>query len=67
MSKLFNVVKRVLAFPFVAALLFVSFNISVLQHLILFARYGGEWLSFEQDDRSSVRELVQYLKAKENV
>lgn len=40
---------RILAFPFVFALVFIAHNSFVIKRMWHFLRYGGEYVNFEQN------------------
>lgn len=53
---------RLVVFPFVFALLFVSHNFFVIKRTWHFLLYGGEYVNFEENERDSMLGIFQMLK-----
>lgn len=53
---------RILAFPFVFALVFIAHNSFVIKRMWHFLRYGGEYVNFEQNERENILGIFEMLK-----
>lgn len=53
---------RLIAFPFVFALLFIAHTAFVLKRTYYFLKYGGEFVNFEQNEKATVSDLFNMLK-----
>ncbi len=53
---------RLIAFPFVFALLFIANTAFVLKLTYHFLKYGGEFVSFRQNENATVSDLFNMLK-----
>ena len=53
---------RLIAFPFVFALLFIAHTAFVLKRTYHFLKYGGEFVSFRQNENATVSDLFNMLK-----
>ena len=53
---------RLIAFPFVFALLFIAHTSFVLKRTYHFLKYGGEFVSFRQNENATVSDLFNMLK-----
>lgn len=64
-NKKFNkrrIVYRLIALPFVFALIFIAHNLSVLKRTYHFIMYGGEYVNFEENERESMLGIFEMLK-----
>jgi hypothetical protein len=55
---------RMLASPIVFCLIVFTFNYYAIRRFILYFRWGGEWITYEKDDRETIDRI--YLKLKKN-
>jgi hypothetical protein len=53
---------RLIAFPFVFALLFIAHTAFVLKRTYHFLKYGGEYINFEQNERATIQGIFEMLK-----
>ena len=53
---------RLITWPFVFALIFISHNLFVLKRTYHFLKYGGEYINFEQDERATIQSIFEMLK-----
>jgi len=54
--------RRLIAFPFVFALILIMNIISVLNRAWHFLRYGGEFVNFEENERETISGIYEMLK-----
>lgn len=59
-----NILLRLLGFPFILGLIVVKYNAHAIINSICFLFYGGEWITYAQEDRTTIQDI--YLKLKEN-
>lgn len=60
-------VHRLIAFPFVFAIIFIAHNLFVLKRTWHYILYGGEYINFEENERINMLEIYNMLKEiKEN-
>lgn len=57
---------RMLALPFIFALIFISHNYFVLKRTYHFILYGGEYINFEENERENIRDIFEMLKEIKN-
>ena len=58
-----DLLKRLLASPFILGILFIGAVYICIGRFILYLKYGGEWIIFEKkDDVESVYKIYQLLK-----
>jgi hypothetical protein len=53
---------RLIAFPFVFALLFIAHTAFVLKRTYYFLKYGGEYVSFRQNEKATINDIFEMLK-----
>ena len=53
---------RLIAFPFVFALLFIAHTAFVLKRTYHFLKYGGEFVSFGQNEKATIQDIFEMLK-----
>ena len=53
---------RLITFPFVFALIFISHNLFVLKRTYHFLKYGGEYINFEQNEKATIQGIFEMLK-----
>ena len=53
---------RLIAFPFVFALLFIAHTAFVLKQTYHFLKYGGEYINFEQNEKATIQGIFEMLK-----
>jgi hypothetical protein len=59
-----NILLRLLGFPFILGLILVKYNAHAIINSICFLFHGGEWITYAQEDRTTIQDI--YLKLKEN-
>ncbi len=58
---------RIIAFPFVFAIMFIAHNIFVLKRMWHYLKFGGEYVNFEENERETISGIFEMLKEiKEN-
>jgi len=57
-----NFIVRIIAFPFVFALIFIAHNIFVIKRTFHFLKYGGEYVNFEENEKPTILEIYKMLK-----
>lgn len=57
---------RMLALPFVFALILIAHNLFVLKRTYHFLLYGGEYINFEENENQNVLEIYNMLKEIKN-
>lgn len=55
---------RLLVSPFIFCLLIVTYNYSAIKRFYYFVKYGGEFLSYENDERKNIDDIYKLLKEK---
>lgn len=55
---------RLIALPFIFGVIFIGYNYSLIHHLIHFVRYGGEWITFDNNSKNTIRELFNKIENK---
>ena len=53
---------RLIAFPFIFALLFITHTAFVLERTYHYLKYGGEYVNFEQNERATIQGIFEMLK-----
>jgi len=60
-------IRRLIALPFVAAILLISHLAFVIKRIWHYLLYGGEYVNFEENERESMAAIFKMLKEiKEN-
>lgn len=54
--------RRLIALPFVFALIFIAHNLSVLKRTYHYIMYGGEYVNFEENERETMAGIFEMLK-----
>jgi hypothetical protein len=60
-----NLFLRLLASPFVFALVFIKFNYSIIERTISFIIHGGEWINYDKD-KPTIKDIFEELKKQRN-
>lgn len=60
--KICRIIKRILVYPFVLAIILISYNIHGLRNSILFLMHGGEWNTYNKDDQATIQDIYMELK-----
>jgi hypothetical protein len=63
MKKIINFIFRLIAFPFVFAILLVGKVRDLIYACAYFLWYGGEWISHMEEDRVWMADIYTELKA----
>ncbi|HPY81282.1 MAG TPA: hypothetical protein PK548_05540 [Bacteroidales bacterium] len=53
---------RILVSPIIFALILVGHTYSAVKRFYLFIRYGGEFITFENNERPTIEKIYQKLK-----
>ncbi len=61
---IFNLIKRIIALPFVLALILVSYNLHGVRNAFLFLLHGGEWITYKKQDKKCIQDIYLELKNK---
>ena len=57
-----NFIRRIIALPFVFAIIFIAHNAFVLKRTFHYFMYGGEYVNFEENERDSMAAIFEMLK-----
>ena len=61
-----KIIIRILGFPFVLGLIFLSYNIRAFKRAIDFLRYGGEWINYDKNERITIQKIYEELRVQTN-
>ena len=64
-NKTFNkrrFIHRLLALPFVSAIILIAHALFVLKRIYHFLLYGGEYVNFEENERENIAGIYDMLK-----
>ena len=64
MKKVINVILRIIVFPLVLGIIWISYTYHAFKNAVCFLLYGGEWITYAKKDRETIQDI--YLKLKEN-
>ena len=53
---------RLIALPFIFALIFITHNLFALKRAYHYIMYGGEYVNFEENERESMLGIFEMLK-----
>lgn len=62
--KTINLILRILAYPFILGLILVKYNAHAIINSIFFICYGGEWITYAKEDKTTMKDI--YLELKNN-
>ena len=62
--KAIHIITRILSYPFVLAIMIVSYNIHAVRNSILFLQYGGEWITYHKGQRHTIEDIYKTLTDK---
>jgi len=65
MTKIRNLLLRVIAFPFILGLIMVKYNYHAIHNAICFLFFGGEWITYAKEDKVTMKEIFEELKNKQ--
>ncbi len=52
--------------PLVFLLMAIKFNYIAIERTVVFWFHGGEWINFDENDKATVKELLDELKKNKN-
>lgn len=61
--KTIKIILRIIVSPFILGILLVTYNYTVFKRVILFLRYGGEWINYNKDDNKTIQDLYLIFKS----
>lgn len=62
-SSWFKLIQRIMATPFLYGCLLISYNFSALKRMVLFVRYGGEFIIYEKQDFKAIQDIFNEIKS----
>jgi hypothetical protein len=62
MKKIYNAFFRLLAAPFVLCFMLVAAIAHVLDMFVAFILYGGEFISYLKNDKTTIKDIYKVLK-----
>lgn len=57
-----NLIKRIIASPFIFWILLVEYLFWFAKHFIMFIKYGGEWITYCKDEHKQINDIYELLK-----
>lgn len=60
--KIINTILRIIALPFVFAIILIKYNAHAIVNVACFLIYGGEWITYAKDDRATIQYIYRELK-----
>ena len=60
--KKINLILRIIAYPFILGLILVKYNAHAIINSIFFVRYGGEWITYAKEDKTTMQDIYLELK-----
>lgn len=64
MTKLSKIILRIIALPFVTAIILISYITFALGRSFDFLRYGGEFNSYSKNETATIQDIYNELKNK---
>jgi hypothetical protein len=55
---------RIITFPFILSIILISYNFHALKHSIKFIINGGEWITYDSEDKITIKDIYMKLKDK---
>lgn len=62
--RIINIVLRVIALPFVLAIILIKYNAHAIVNVVMFLVHGGEWITYAKDDKKTIYDLYKVIKEK---
>lgn len=62
MWKPINLILRILGYPFILGLILVKYNAHAIINSICFLLYGGEWITYAKEDKTTMQDIYLELK-----
>ena len=61
-----NFVLRVIVFPLIFSLLFITHTFFVIRRSWHFLNFGGEYINFEENEKATIQDIYNELKKQNN-
>jgi len=61
-THIMKILIRLLGSPFLLCIILIAYNYHAIRHFLLTIKYGGEWITYRQDERKTIQDLYNEIK-----
>lgn len=62
LKKAINILLKILVFPLVLGIILIKYNYHGIVHAVSFMMYGGEWVTYAKEDRTTMLDIYRKLE-----
>lgn len=55
---------RIITFPFILSIVLIAYNYHAFKYSIKFLIYGGEWITYDAGDKTTIKDIYMKLQDK---
>lgn len=55
---------RIITFPFILSIILIAYNYHAFKHSIKFIINGGEWITYDAGDKTTIKDIYMKLSDK---